>query len=163
VEQYIRRDAQKPVAEIAAMVGDSQRRLIDAAAGVGEDESVRTSDGEPWAPRDLLRHVIASQAWVTMAIPHMARGEEPPARPGDIGMMIDDDGGQYDDLVRRLGELSISTLAAIEGFGDTPDTSITRRHPFFGMLNAREWAVFQRVHDEDHIRHLTAMLATLRA
>jgi hypothetical protein len=40
---------------------------------------------------------------------------------------------------------------------------MTRAHPWFGELNCREWAVFQRVHDEDHIRHAGKMVEAIRS
>ena len=53
-------------------------------------------------------------------------------------------------------------LETILGLPDAPDTSITPPHPFFGDLNCREWAAFQRVHDEDHIQHAAKILAVVR-
>jgi hypothetical protein len=30
------------------------------------------------------------------------------------------------------------------------------------MLNCKEWAAFQRVHDEDHVQHAEKILAAVR-
>jgi hypothetical protein len=38
---------------------------------------------------------------------------------------------------------------------------MTRPHPFFGELTAMQWAVFQRVHDEDHVQHVRKILAAV--
>jgi hypothetical protein len=163
VEAYIRREAEKPIPDIAAMIGDSQARLLTCLAGVTAAESAVTTSDEPWSPRDLLRHVIASEDAVTHLVTHMARREAPPPRPGGIGMMIDDDARSYESLVDQFRE-SIATNASVVAALETQaDTTMTRAHPWFGELNCREWAVFQRVHDEDHIRHAGKMVEAIRS
>jgi hypothetical protein len=41
-------------------------------------------------------------------------------------------------------------LTFIRGFNDATNTELQFRHYIFGAFNAREWAVFQRVHDINH-------------
>jgi hypothetical protein len=77
-------------------------------------------------------------------------------------MMIDDDARPYSALVEQLEGVMHENRDAVIGLGTRAETAMTRPHPWFGELNCREWAVFQRVHDEDHIRHATAMLGALR-
>jgi hypothetical protein len=42
---------------------------------------------------------------------------------------------------------------------ESPNLELKAAHPFFGMLNCAEWAVFQRVHDEDHAQHAQKIIA----
>jgi hypothetical protein len=42
---------------------------------------------------------------------------------------------------------------------EQPNIELKSPHPFFGPLNASEWAVFQRVHDEDHAQHAQKIIA----
>ena len=73
--------------------------------------------------------------------------------------MIDDD-GSYDAMIDRLRETNERLLEAIRSLPADAPLDVKSGHPFFGDLNCREWAAFQRVHDEDHIQHAKKIIAT---
>jgi len=87
----------------------------------------------------------------------LARGEKAKrdAQPGTLS----DDAGTYAALIERLHVANAKMLAAIRGLPADADTETKSPHPFFGELNCYEWAVFQRVHDSDHIQHAQKIIA----
>src|SRR5581483_11321267 len=116
-------------------------------------------DGE-WCLRDLVRHVIDAEDLVVALIAATQRGEAP-ARRGGIGSMIDDDGRPWAALLDDLRATNARMLDATRGLpAAAPDGAA--KHPFFGELDCREWAAFQRVHDADHIQHAQRILDSVR-
>jgi hypothetical protein len=75
------------------------------------------------------------------------------------GMMRPDDEASFADLVEDLRQTNTKLLTAIRAMPPEPNIETRAPHPFFGDLNCNEWAVFQRVHDEDHIQHAGKILA----
>ncbi len=129
--------------------------MDDATAG-------RQPAAGEWSLRELVRHVITSGAGVAHVIETTSRGQEPRGR-GSIGMMADDGGEPYPALIERLRETNQRLLNVIAALPAEPDMTVLAPHPFFGDLNCLEWAVFQRVHDMDHIQHAGKILEALRA
>jgi hypothetical protein len=73
--------------------------------------------------------------------------------------MTRDDGGEpFAGLVGELEKVNAQMIETIVAMPEAPDTAIKPAHPFFGPLNCLEWAVFQRVHDEDHVQHAGKIL-----
>ena len=159
VVSYMQHQAAKPPAAVAEIVADSQGRLLaifercDAAtAGRGP------GDGE-WSLHELLRHVVSAERGVARVIAMLGRGEVP-QRESRAGSMAD--AAPYAGLVDELRVANTAVLDAVRALPDDADLALTYRHPFFGELNCREWAVFQKVHDEDHIQHAGKILAALQ-
>jgi len=158
VVSYIKHQAAKPREEIARLVSDSQGRLLSAIEGVDDERASRPEAPGEWSIRELTRHVIAAEDGVAGLIEALSRGAAPRPRAG-LGSMIADSGEPFADLLARLREVNGRLLAAIEQMPREPNVAATYPHPFFGPLNCLEWAVFQRVHDEDHIRQVGKILA----
>ncbi len=152
VRSYIRHQAGKPPEAIAALVEDSQQRLLAAFAGCEHEVAERKPAPDEWSMHDLIRHVVSAEAGVCAAIERLSRGDAP-ATPRRTGMQPADDGASYDELIDRLRTTNARLLGVIRALPPDADVTTTALHPFFGELNCREWAAFQRVHDEDHIQH----------
>ncbi len=161
VTSYIQHQGTKSKEALADLVRTSQQRYIDAISPVTDEIAVRKPSYDEWSIRELTRHVVAAERFVAGVIWHIARAQEPPPRPGGLGMTVEDDArpfaGWLDDL-RAANEKMLETILSLP---DAPDTSIKPPHPFFGPLNCREWAAFQRVHDEDHVPHAGKVLAAV--
>ena len=56
----------------------------------------------------------------------------------------------YRDLLRD----SVAFSGIATRFPDDVSLEPTAPHPFFGPLHCRAWFLFQRVHDQDHARHV---------
>jgi len=163
VTSYIQHQAAKPRDSIIELVAASQRKYLDVVSGVSEDASIAKPAADEWSHRELLRHVIGAQDGVRVVMYHLARGERPPPsdRPRGIGMMIDDDGRPFAALIAELRDVNEAMLRAIRELPADPNLEMKAPHPFFGPLNCLEWAVFQRVHDEDHAQHAQKIIAAV--
>ena len=164
VVDYIKYQADtRSRAELEDLVRESQQRYLDAISGVDE-KATAVSPGEgQWSLRELLRHVIAAERGVAAIVRSTAAGRETTSvKPGRaIGMQIADDGAPFSALLDQLRDTNADMLQAIRSLPDDADTETTFPHPWFGPLNCIEWAVFQRVHDTDHIQHAQKILAAI--
>jgi hypothetical protein len=160
VVSYMRYQAAKPADTVAALVADSQGRLLEVVSACDADVAARIPGEGEWSVHDLLRHVVSAERGVTRLLPMLARGEKP-QREGRAGTLGDD--AAYSALLDDLRATNAEMLAAIRALPGDADVATTATHPFFGELNCREWAVFQRVHDEDHIQHARKILAAVAA
>ena len=76
-------------------------------------------------------------------------------------MTVEDDARPFDGWIVDLRTANDKMIETILHLPVTPDLTVTPAHPFFGPLNCREWAAFQRVHDEDHVQHAEKILAVV--
>jgi len=161
VTGYIQHQATKSREAIVDLVGVSQQKYLGIVSGVSEEASAAKPAPEEWCHRELVRHVIGAQDSVRLLVHHLSRGERPPEskEPRGIGMMIGDDGRPFAKLLDELRDVNAGMLRAIREMPESPNLELKAAHPFFGMLNAPEWAVFQRVHDEDHAQHAQKIIA----
>ena len=161
VTAYIQHQGTKTPDAIADLVRTSQQRYVDAVGGISDEVAVKKPAPDEWSIRELTRHVVTTERFVAGLIWHIARGQEPPPRPGGLGMTVDDDARPFAGWVAELREANEKMIETILGLTESADASITPAHPFFGPLNCREWAAFQRVHDEDHVQHAGKILAAV--
>ena len=161
VTSYIQHQGTKSPEALADLVRTSQQRYADLVGGVTDEIAAKKPAEDEWSIRELTRHVVTTERFVTSLIWHIARGQEPPPRPGGLGMTVDDDARPFAGWVAELRDANAKMIETILVLGESPDTSITPAHPFFGPLNCREWAAFQRVHDEDHVQHGGKILAAV--
>lgn len=159
VVRFIEREAAKPRDELAALIRDTHAQFIDRIAALDDARAATKPAPDEWSARELTRHVIASEARVAELIHHLGRGEDAPARPGGIGMSLEDDGRPFADYVAHLRETNERLLAALAGLPDPPNDAKKAPHPWFGPLTALQWAAFQCVHDRDHIQHVDKIIA----
>ena len=161
VTSYIQHQGTKSSDALVDLVSGSQARFLETVGGLSDDVASRSPAEGEWSVRELMLHVLAAETGVTRLVEGLARGEAP-AREARPGGTAPDDGRPFVELVDQLRGVNASMLAAIRGLPAEPDLSTKSPHPFFGPLNCREWAAFQRVHDEDHIQHAAKILAAVR-
>jgi hypothetical protein len=162
VTGYIQHQAQKSREAIIDLVRTSQQRYLDVVGTLDDAAAAKKPSDEEWSVRELLRHVILAEQDVTALVASLSRGTlPPPAITGRRGMgtQIDDDARPLSALVDQLRGVNHEMLRAIAELPQAPDLTTKAPHPFFGPLNGLEWAVFQRVHDEDHVQHAQKILA----
>jgi len=159
VRGYIQHQGAKPPESIAGLVAAGQAKLLDACAGIDEGRaSRRPAEGE-WSLRELMLHVITAEAAVATLLGHLSNGTSGTVPDRVLGMQREDDGATFAALLDELRETNARMLEAVRAVPPSVDLSRTPKHPFFGPLNAWEWAAFQRVHDEDHVQHAQKILA----
>lgn len=162
VVSYIQHQSKKSRGSIIDLVAHSQQRLIDTVGAVSEEDALKRPAGEvEWCLRELMAHVVTAEAGVANAVTTLASGTPmPPTDRRLAGMARSYDGKPYSAIIDDLRATNAAMLDAIRNMPDEPNTTLTFDHPFFGPLNCLEWAVFQRVHDEDHIQHAQRIIAT---
>ncbi len=162
VTTYIQKQATQTRASVIDLVRTSQLRYLDVISALDDAAAAKAPAPDEWSVRELLRHVILAEQDVAALVRDLSRGAIPPptitGRRG-TGAMIDDDARPFSALVGQLRDINGVMLRAIEELPEAPDLQMKAPHPFFGPLNCMEWAVFQRVHDEDHVQHAKKILA----
>jgi hypothetical protein len=162
VTSYIQYQATKPRDSIIDLVRASQQRYLDIVSNVDDAAGAKKPAADEWSIRELLRHVIKAEQDVALLVEHLSRSTMPPpdvtGRRG-AGTQIDDDDRPLSALVEQLRGLNDAMISAITSLPESPDLGTKAPHPVFGPLNCLEWAVFQRVHDEDHVQHAQKILA----
>jgi hypothetical protein len=161
VVSYMQHQAGKPRDEIIALVAKSQQRYIDVVGALSDDAASRKPSPDEWSVRELIRHVISAQRGVASLVHHLSRGAAPPASDDTrgAGNAVPDDERGFAAFVDELRAVNETMLQAIRDLPASPNLTERAKHPFFGDLNCLEWAVFQRVHDEDHVQHAQKILA----
>lgn len=162
VTTYIQKQATQTRASVIDLVRTSQLRYLDVISALDDAAAAKAPAPDEWSVRELLRHVILAEQDVAALVRDLSRGAIPsPTITGrrGIGAMIDDDARPFSALVGQLRDINGVMLRAIEELPEAPDLQMKAPHPFFGPLNCMEWAVFQRVHDEDHVQHAKKILA----
>jgi hypothetical protein len=150
--------------DILSSVRETQRELFAIFRSCDEQRAARKPADDEWAVRGLALHALFTEQLIAKLVHHLSRGATPPPEAFEgagIGMMPADDGRSYSAVVDGLKEANEAMLAAIRDLPEEPNLELKLPHPFFGPLNSREWAGFQRVHDLDHIQHVRKILAAV--
>lgn len=164
VRAYIQHQGTKSPEAIAELVAAGHEKFLAVVAGVDDAQAAKKPAADEWSLRELALHTITAENGVCTAVVALSNGahrpEGQPSSSADrlIGMTRDDDGSAFAHLIAELREVHAKTLDAIRAIPADPDLSRKPPHPFFGPLHVREWAAFQRVHDEDHAQHAQKIL-----
>lgn len=160
VTSYIQHQGAKSPDAIVDLVRTSQARYLDVISGLDDAVVAKKPAADEWSIRELTRHVLSAQDSVALLIHSLSRGEAPPSGRG-AGQMVDDDGQPFASYIDDLRALNARLLEEIAALPAEPNLVAKAPHPFFGPLNCKEWAAFQRVHDEDHVQHAQKILAAV--
>ncbi|WP_322796420.1 DinB family protein [Tepidiforma sp.] len=149
--------AERSIEELIGRVDEGVQRLLEAARAIAPDRrEVSAAEGE-WSPAEALRHVAEWHARGAADVLHVALTGE---RPAGEGPQLPAD---WDGLVRLLEETTTSLFEHVRAADPGAFLEVRWEHPFFGMLNWREWLLFLRLHALDHARQLGAMAEAARA
>ncbi len=149
-------------AELAAKLRADAAPLREIAAAVPASRfHERPAEGE-WSAAEVLTHVLEmnehGQAAVTRILDEgvapegVATDNRPGARPGM------ESGEDFWRAFEPIREKLLARVATATG-EEHPDPRIV--HTWFGPLSWREWTLFMRVHDLDHLRQLEGIVAAL--
>lgn len=160
VVSYIQHQGAKSPEALIDLVRTSQQRFLDVISGLSDEVAAKKPAPDEWSVRELTRHVLDAEDSVAILVHNLSRGMGPP-EGRNAGRMVADDDGPFAQYVEQLKALNERMLDAIKGLPKDPNLEEKAAHPFFGMLNCKEWAAFQRVHDEDHVQHAQKILAAV--
>ena len=155
---FIREHSGKDVAAIEAVAQEGHDELLHGLADLSDGEATFSPTNDEWSILDAMAHVISVKRTVVQVCRLLAGGSRPPAAE------------QWEEESRQDG-MSMLTLTSVAGARDLAeqahgeivefirqldgaDLGSRLSHYLFGPLNAREWAVFVRIHDGDHIAQI---------
>lgn len=128
--------------------------LLERLSVFSEEQAGRRpagGEGEgAWSAAEVARHVLAYSRNVGAIIEATATGRTEPKDPP--GTLLEAPGTSFAEAVTALTRESVRLASLMERLPATPDLATTVPHAFFGPLNCREWFVFLRLHDSDHLR-----------
>lgn len=160
VTSYIKHQGAKSPEAIIDLVRTSQQKYIDIISAVSDDVATKKPAADEWSIRELTLHVLSAQDSVALLVHNLSRNEPPPTGRG-AGQLVEDRGQPFSALVDDVRALNARLLDEIASMPAEPALVPVAPHPFFGPLNCKEWAAFQRVHDEDHVQHAQKILASV--
>lgn len=163
---YLREGGSKTAAEIEASVEEGHAAVLLALDGLSDDQATWKPAPDEWSVLELLAHVVTCKQIVATLCPSMAQGQLPPG----FGPAVEVEGAQDGVTVARFENVATARAAAdaahaalltfLRSADGSVNTDMTFKHFVFGPLNCREWAFFQRLHDDDHRPQINAIRAT---
>lgn len=149
---------------IIESVRETQEQVLEIYSSASEQQAQHKPAPDEWSLHELALHTVFTGRLIAKLIHYIARSSTPPPEDFEgagIGMMPANDGRSYPQILEDLRRTNSDLLDAVRDLPEAPDMEMQLPHPFFGPLNCKEWAGFQRVHDLDHIQHARKILATL--
>lgn len=161
VRGYLVAQANKlSIAELVEKVRSDTLPLQEAASIVPADRFAdRPSEGE-WSAAEVWTHILEMNEHGARAIPAIIERGELPERArdtisGETRSELHNGEQYYASYLQRREELLARVLRAK---GDEY-LDVKINHMMFGDLNWREWLLFMRVHDHDHLQQLRSVAA----
>ena len=162
---FIQEEAGKPPSAIEAVVQAGQDELLGIIAGMSDDQACFTSGTEEWSALDVMAHVVTTKQVVVGLCRSLGQGVKPPGFGPEWEEESAQDGISTTSFssinaARDAAQAAQRELVELIRDLDRANTDVRFSHYIFGPLNAREWAVFQRIHDGDHIPQIERIVAS---
>lgn len=169
VIDFVRQNAMKSPREMEAIVQEGHEKLLAALDGVSEAQAAHKPGPRDWSILELLAHVVTIKRVMGALATNLSAGNLPPGFGPQFEEASAQDGvaiGSFGTLDEARAALQtphdelIAFIRALDN-GANGDVNLekTFKHFLFGTFNCREWAIFQRVHDEDHTPQIAAIKA----
>ena len=130
-----------------------QKRVL-VKAPMGIEDSSRT-----WAAEMVLEHLIEVGARVATGIIELTHGEQVTVKT-DIAD-VKPQGGQGTQIIDQYSAFLMDYAHTLtEDIGDRKSKR-THPHPWFGQLNAHQWACLGALHQKSHRRQMERIIARL--
>jgi hypothetical protein len=160
IQGYLRVQAAKlTIPQLVDKLRSDARPLRDVASSLtGERFRERPAAGE-WSAAEVWTHVLEMSEHGSGAVLAIIAGERPPPVSDRISggdrAALDGPADYWREFESGRERFYTGVLPAR---GDE-HLDVPIAHPMFGPLNWREWMLFMRVHDLDHLRQLQAIVA----
>lgn len=164
VISFIRDNATTSVADIEALVEEGHRDVIEAVARLSQQQAQHKPSTNDWSILELMAHIVSTKRIIVGLCQNLGEGHWPPG----VGAEWEEERAQDGVTVARFETLGEARAAADAAHNDllalvrkldSANPQARFKHFLFGAMNAREWAVFQRVHDADHAPQLRMIQA----
>lgn len=151
VGEWIRREAAAKLPdEILAWVTERQEQLIASVRVAGDDALRAAGPDGGWSALEAFTHVVEWNWQVGEDILHACLMGERPGNP------VPQFEPNVEPLIARQQESLASVWAHVSAADPEGFLELKWEHPFFGMLNWREWFLFIGVHCTDHANQIRA-------
>lgn len=161
IRSYVLAQANKlTIPDLVAKVRADTAPLRDAAAAIPAARFFERPQAEDWSAAEVFTHILEMNEAGAAAIASVLETGALPGTVQDVmsghsreGLRTADD---YWQAYQRGREPLLDRVVQADG-DEHLDAKIT--HPTFGPFSWREWLLFMRVHDLDHMRQLQAIAA----
>ena len=159
VRSYLLSQANRlSVPDLVDKVRTDTQPLRDAAAAVSPDRFQDRPGPDDWSAAEVIAHVLdMNEAGAAAIAGILDTGERPAPIADEMQHVVRRDVHNADDFWRLYAPRREQLYARVlQAKGDEHlDVKITHRD--FGELSWREWLLFMRVHDLDHMHQLQAL------
>lgn len=154
---FVRENGAKPPEHMAAIVEDGHAELLAALEGVSDEQARWKPAPDQWSILEVMDHIVTVKNFMGALGRSLSQGAWPPGLTAAWQEERVQDGAT---VVRHatLAEARAAEQAAHDSLISfvrtiTPDMNTDKMfaHFLFGEMNCRHWAMFQRIHDYDHV------------
>lgn len=161
IRGYLQTQAAKlSIPDLIEKVRTDQEQVRTAAFAVAAGRFGDRPAASEWSANEVMAHVVEGATRLDAAIRSVVDSGAIPPRLEDTitpHVPVRPAAAWWDELVAARNRL-FERLATARG---DEHLDITWQHPFFGLLNWREWFLFLRIHDLDHARQMQNITAAL--
>ena len=154
---YISHQVSKGPEAIRNAVQKGQEQLLGDIDGISEEQASFKPDADTCSVLEVLRHVVDGKRLNAAGCVALARGE---TRGGEA--QTGRTGDELPSLAAARSALEAAhddLVAFVESLSSATNLEARYEHPWFGLLNCQEWAIFQRIHDGDHAEQIEQVKA----
>lgn len=148
-------------AQLVEAVREAHRQFLAAAAAIPAASFSTPPQAGEWSAADVLKHVfhIASLEEQTIRAV-LERGEQ----PADVlDLSTPSANLTAEQMLAAISDMRERLAASVLQADPQAHLDITWKGSDFGLLNWREWLLFARIHELDHVHQLQAIAAALTA
>ena len=161
VRGYILSQANKlSIPDLVEKVRRDTAPLHEAGAAVPAARFAERPEAESWSAAEVYTHILRMNEAGAQAIEGILdRSALPPRIDDTISGEISPGLDEAEDYWRAYLDRRERLLARVLAARGDEQLGVTIHHTTFGDFNWREWLLFMRVHDLDHLRQLQAITA----
>ncbi len=165
VKTFLQDTAAKSPSEIASVVQEGHDAVIRNIDGLTDAQARHKPSAEDWSVLEALAHIVTVKRISVALTSNLAAGNLPPGFGPQLENESAQDGvtfAKFETIAeaRDATESAHAELLAIIEKIDDANLETRFAHFFFGAMNAREWACFQRIHDGDHFPQLAKITSS---
>jgi hypothetical protein len=156
---FIKDTAAKVPADIAAAVQEGHDHVLRNIDGITDTQAAWKPAPDEWSIIETMAHIVTVKRVTVALTTHLGAGDMPPGFGTHLEKEESQDGvtlAKFETITeaRESAQSAHDELLALINQIDGMNRDVRFKHFFFGPMNAREWACFQRIHDGDHFPQL---------
>jgi hypothetical protein len=165
VRKFIQDTSAKSPTEIAAAVQEGHDAVLRNIDGLSDAQARYKPAPAVWSALETMAHLVTVKRVTVALTSNLGAGNLPPG----FGPQLENESAQdgvtlanFETIAdaRDAAQAAHDELLALISSIDDANTDTRFKHFFFGAMNAREWACFQRIHDGDHYPQIASVRVT---